>query len=81
MSLLPTSTGPICSSMAKPIALIGANLDNRSADKVIDADGLYVLPGGVDVHTHLDMPWRGVRSIDDFSRTARRALWRHHNPC
>jgi dihydropyrimidinase len=48
------------------ITLIGANLDPALADNVIDATGLYVLPGGVDVHTHLDMPWRGVRSADDF---------------
>lgn len=48
------------------IALIGANLDPALADEVIDATDLYVLPGGVDVHTHLDMPWRGVRSADDF---------------
>lgn len=48
------------------IVLIGANLDPALADTVIDATGLYVLPGGIDVHTHLDMPWRGVRSADDF---------------
>jgi len=48
------------------ISLIGANLDPALANEVIDASGLYVLPGGVDVHTHLDMPWRGVLSADDF---------------
>jgi dihydropyrimidinase len=47
------------------ISLIGASLD-VPADKVIDATGKYVLPGGVDPHTHLEMPWRGKTTVDDF---------------
>jgi hypothetical protein len=47
------------------ISLIGESLD-VSADKVIDAEGKYVLPGAVDPHTHLEMPWRGETTIDDF---------------
>ena len=47
------------------IAAIGLRLDIR-ADKSIDATGKYVLPGGVDVHTHLDMPFGGTTSADDF---------------
>jgi dihydropyrimidinase len=46
------------------ITLIGASLDVR-ADKVIDAAGKYVLPGCVDPHTHLDMPFGGTVTIDD----------------
>src|ERR1700716_3377324 len=46
------------------ISLIGESLDVQ-ADKVIDASGKYVLPGCVDPHTHLDMPWRGETTIDD----------------
>jgi len=57
------------------IVMIGANLDPALADEVIDASGLYVLPGGVDVHTHLDMPWRGVRTIDDFYTGQRAAAF------
>lgn len=34
--------------------------------KIIDAAGKFVLPGGVDVHTHLDMPFMGAFSTDDF---------------
>ena len=47
------------------ISLIGRSID-VAADKVIDAAGKYVLPGGVDVHTHLDMPFGGTTSADDF---------------
>ena len=46
------------------ISLIGESLD-VSADKVIDASGKYVLPGLVDPHTHLDMPFGGTVTIDD----------------
>src|ERR671939_435244 len=47
------------------VSLIGESLD-RGADRTIDASGKYVLPGGVDPHTHLDMPFGGTVTIDDF---------------
>src|SRR6476659_7154574 len=46
------------------ISLIGRSLDVQ-ADKVIDAAGKYVLPGCIDPHTHLDMPFGGTVTIDD----------------
>src|SRR5437773_12003823 len=46
------------------ISLIGETL-NMTADRVSNAAGQYVLPGGVDPHTHLDMPFGGTVTIDD----------------
>src|SRR5262245_2081205 len=37
-----------------------------AAAQTVDAKGCYVLPGGIDVHTHLDMPFGGTTSVDDF---------------
>ncbi len=47
------------------ISLIGESLDVH-ADKVVDASGKYLLPGCVDPHTHLDMPFGGTVTADDF---------------
>jgi dihydropyrimidinase len=48
------------------ITAIAAALPRESAKQVLDARGLYVFPGGIDVHTHLDMPFGGTTSADDF---------------
>ncbi len=47
------------------IAQIGKDL-NVQADETIDAKGKLVIPGGIDPHTHMDMPFGGTYSADDF---------------
>ena len=47
------------------VTLIGDKLEIE-ADEVIDASGKYLFPGGLDPHTHLDMPFGGTTSADDF---------------
>ena len=53
------------------ITEIGKNL---SGDEVLDATGCYVMPGGIDPHTHLEMPFMGTYSSDDFESGTRAAL-------
>src|SRR5271168_1393610 len=48
------------------IAAIAGALPIENAGKVMDAAGMLVMPGGIDAHTHLDMPFGGTTSADDF---------------
>jgi dihydropyrimidinase len=56
------------------VSLIGRDL-KVEADTVIDAKNKYVIPGGVDVHTHLDMPFGGTTSSDDFESGTKAAAF------
>lgn len=47
------------------IVMIGVDLDAEGAE-IVDASGCYVFPGGIDPHTHLDMPFGGTVTKDDF---------------
>ncbi|OJH45138.1 dihydropyrimidinase [Paracoccus sp. SM22M-07] len=53
------------------ITTIGEGL---MGDTVLDATGCYVMPGGIDPHTHLEMPFMGTYSADDFESGTRAAL-------
>src|SRR5216684_832974 len=57
------------------IVAIGQSLPPENASCIIDAAGKYVLPGGIDVHTHLDMPFGGTTSSDDFETGTRAAAF------
>src|ERR1700758_3446337 len=57
------------------ITAIGTGLPEQNAIKVLDASGKPVLPGGIDVHTHLDMPFGGTTSADDFETGTRAAAF------
>lgn len=53
---------------------LGTQLEN-SVDKVIDATGKYVIPGGIDSHTHMELPFGGTFASDTFDTGTRAAAW------
>jgi len=59
------------------VALIGKDLEGiiGSPDKTIDAGGKLVLPGGIDPHTHMDLPFGGTSASDDFETGTRAAAF------
>ena len=54
---------------------IAAGIPVEAADRIIDATGMLLLPGGIDAHTHLDMPFGGTTSSDDFETGTRAAAF------
>lgn len=56
------------------VSTIGKTLDIE-ADRVIDAAGKIVIPGGIDPHTHMEMPFGGTESADDFFTGTRAAAF------
>lgn len=56
------------------VTLLGRDLETRGHE-VVDCGGLYIMPGGIDVHTHLDLPLAGTHSNDDFETGHRAAAF------
>jgi dihydropyrimidinase len=57
------------------ITAIGKDLPTQNSSALLNATGKLVLPGGIDVHTHLDMPFGGTTSADDFETGTRAAAF------
>jgi dihydropyrimidinase len=73
-----TSTGSIEADVlvdGETVAALLAPDRETPADRVIDATGKYVLPGGIDAHTHMEMPFGGTHSVDTFETGTRAAAW------
>jgi dihydropyrimidinase len=55
-------------------ALLGLDLES-SVEAVVDATGKYVIPGGIDAHTHMELPFGGTAASDTFETGTRAAAW------
>ena len=67
VTAVDTFAGDVWIEGEKIVALTAPGVSHgMQADKTIDATGKYVMPGGIDAHTHLDMPFGGTTSSDDF---------------
>lgn len=64
----------IAAVLAPGSTLLGFDVE-RNVDTVIDAAGKYVIPGGVDAHTHMEMPFGGTSASDTFETGTRAAAW------
>src|SRR6202163_1452845 len=74
ISAADTCQGDVAIEHGRVVAL-GSGLPRENAKRLIDAAGKYVFPGGIDVHTHLDMPFGGTTSADDFETGTRAAAF------
>jgi dihydropyrimidinase len=66
--------GERIAALVEPGSVLSAGIE-QSAERVIDATGKYVVPGGVDVHTHMELPFGGTAASDTFETGTRAAAW------
>jgi dihydropyrimidinase len=64
----------IAAVLAPGSTLLGFDIESN-VDRVIDASGRYVIPGGVDGHTHMEMPFGGTFASDTFETGTTAAAW------
>ncbi len=64
----------IAAVLAPGSTLLGFELE-QNVDTVIDAAGKYVIPGGIDAHTHFELPFGGTEASDTFETGTRAAAW------
>jgi len=64
----------IVAVLAPGSILLGTDL-SRAVHTVIDATGKYVIPGGIDAHTHMELPFGGTAASDTFETGTRAAAW------
>ncbi|PJJ71715.1 dihydropyrimidinase [Diaminobutyricimonas aerilata] len=64
----------IAAVLAPGSVLLGSDL-RSSVDTVVDATGKYVIPGGIDAHTHMELPFGGTNASDTFETGTRAAAW------
>ena len=69
----PVSTDPLDVLIEGERIVEAAPGISRAGHTLLDATGLLVMPGGIDVHTHLDMPFGGTTSADDYLTGTRAA--------
>jgi dihydropyrimidinase len=64
----------IAAVLAPGSALLGTDLASQ-VDQAVDAAGRYVIPGGIDAHTHMELPFGGTQASDTFETGTRAAAW------
>jgi dihydropyrimidinase len=64
----------IAAVLAPGSQLLGTDL-SAAVDRVLDATGRYVIPGGIDAHTHMELPFGGTNASDTFETGTRAAAW------
>ena len=64
----------IAAVLAPGSSPLGVDLQ-AAVDEVMDASGRYVIPGGIDAHTHMELPFGGTNASDTFETGTRAAAW------